>query len=191
MRDVSLEVYFSDWAPAGKINFPRTLKLVRDGLTLFEESVSDVQVNPTFAADTLQFPGGAMPLLDQQLFDRGELSHQRYFLLDSLGLPFSGVDLAITPREIEPGVVCRRLHRIAADARDPDGESAHRGRSRRRDARLLAAAGAAARSRSCGRKGRAGRACPRRAGSTARAAKRLTGKRCGRSSPASLERADP
>ena len=105
MRDVALEVDFSDWAPAGNINFPRKLKLVRDGLTLFEETVSDVQVNPTFAADTFQFPGGAMPMLDQQLFDRGELSHQWYFLLDSLGLPFTGVDLAITPRAIEPGVV--------------------------------------------------------------------------------------
>lgn len=105
MRDVALEVYFSDWAPAGKINFPRKLKLVRDGLTLFEENVSDVQVNPTFEADTFEFPGGAMPTLDQSLFDRGELSHQWYFLLDSLGLPFSGVDVAINPRVIEPGVV--------------------------------------------------------------------------------------
>jgi len=105
LRDVPLEVDFSDWAPAGNINFPRKLKLVRDGLTLFEETVSDVQVNPTFAADTFQFPGGASPVLDQPLFDRGELSHQWYFLLDSLGLPFTGVDVAITPREIEPGVV--------------------------------------------------------------------------------------
>jgi glyoxylase-like metal-dependent hydrolase (beta-lactamase superfamily II) len=105
MRDVVLEVYFSDWAPAGKIAFPRTLRLVRDGLTLLDETLSDVTVNPEFEPTAFDFPNDAMPSLDPALFARGELSHQWYYLLDSIGLPFNGVDVAITPRELGPGVL--------------------------------------------------------------------------------------
>jgi len=105
MRDVTLEVYFSDWAPAGDIAFPRTLRVVRDGLTLLDETLSDVAVNPEFEATAFDFPGGAMPSFDQALYTRGELSHQWYYLLDSIGLPFNGVDVAITPRELGTGVV--------------------------------------------------------------------------------------
>lgn len=61
-------------------------------------------VNPAFAAGTFDFPGGATPVLDQALFDRGELTHQWYYLLDSVGLPFSGIDTTITPKVLAPGV---------------------------------------------------------------------------------------
>jgi glyoxylase-like metal-dependent hydrolase (beta-lactamase superfamily II) len=105
MRDVVLEVYFSDWAPADDIAFPRKLRVVRDGLTLFEETVTEVATNPEFEANWFDFPAGAMPAFDEALFTRGELSHQWYFLLDSLGLPFSGVDVAITPKELGAGVL--------------------------------------------------------------------------------------
>jgi glyoxylase-like metal-dependent hydrolase (beta-lactamase superfamily II) len=104
MRDVKLEVFFSEWAAAGNIEFPRNIKLVRGGNTLLTEDVSDVQVNPAFAAGTFDFPGGVTPVLNQALFDRGELSHQWYYLLDSVGLPFSGIDTTITPKVLAPGV---------------------------------------------------------------------------------------
>jgi glyoxylase-like metal-dependent hydrolase (beta-lactamase superfamily II) len=105
LRDVPLEIDFSDWAPAGDLSFPRKLKVVRDGLTLFEESVSSVTVNPTFDATEFDFPGGVTPSYDAALYARGVLSHQWYYLLDSLGLPFTGVDTAITPRELATGTV--------------------------------------------------------------------------------------
>ena len=105
MRDVKLEVFFSEWAAAGNIEFPRELRVVRDGNTLFTEDVSEVEVNPAFAAGTFDFPGGVTPVFDQALFDRGELSHQWYYLLDSVGLPFSGIDTMITPKELAPGVL--------------------------------------------------------------------------------------
>jgi len=105
MRDVPLEVDFSDWAPAGEIAFPHKLRLVRDGLTLFEETVSSVTANPTFEATEFDFPGGATPSFDAALYARGELSHQWYYLLDSIGLPFSGVDVAITSRDVATGVL--------------------------------------------------------------------------------------
>jgi glyoxylase-like metal-dependent hydrolase (beta-lactamase superfamily II) len=104
MRDVTLEVFFSDWAAAGNIEFPRALRLVRDGNTLFTENVSEIAVNPAFEAGTFDFPGGAMPVLNQALLERGELSHQWYYLLDSLGLPFTGIDTTITPKVLTPGV---------------------------------------------------------------------------------------
>jgi len=105
MRDVVLEVYFSDWAPAGDIAFPRKRRLVRDGLTLLDETLSNVEVNPELEATLFEFPGGAMPAFDPALFARGELSHQWYYLLDSIGLPFNGVDVAITPKELGAGVL--------------------------------------------------------------------------------------
>jgi glyoxylase-like metal-dependent hydrolase (beta-lactamase superfamily II) len=105
-RDVRLEIFFSDWAPAGNLAFPRALRVVRDGQTLFTEEVSAVTVNPTFPATTFVFPEGVDPVFDQELYERGELSHQWYYLLDSIGLPFTGIDVAITPVEIgSPSVV--------------------------------------------------------------------------------------
>jgi glyoxylase-like metal-dependent hydrolase (beta-lactamase superfamily II) len=104
MRDVKLEVFFSEWAAAGNINFPRKVRLARGGNTLFTEDVGEIAVNPAFAAGTFDFPGGATPALDQALFDRGEQTHQWYYLLDSVGLPFSGIDTTITPKVLAPGV---------------------------------------------------------------------------------------
>jgi glyoxylase-like metal-dependent hydrolase (beta-lactamase superfamily II) len=104
LRDVPLEVFYSDWQAAGGTSFPRELRLERGGETLLTEDVSDVTIDPSFAADTFEFPAGVTPALDANLFARGELSHQWYFLLDSIGLPFNGVDLSITPTELSPGV---------------------------------------------------------------------------------------
>jgi len=64
-----------------------------------------VTVDPAFDATEFDFPGGVTPSFDASLYARGVLSHQWYYLLDSLGLPFTGVDTAITPRELATGVV--------------------------------------------------------------------------------------
>jgi glyoxylase-like metal-dependent hydrolase (beta-lactamase superfamily II) len=104
-RDVKLEVFFSDYAVAGNLEFPRKLRLARAGDTLFSEDVSSVEVNPSFEATTFDFPGGVTPAFNQELYDRGLLSHQWYYLLDSVGLPFNGIDTAITPKELAPGVL--------------------------------------------------------------------------------------
>lgn len=99
-RDVPLEVFYSEWAAAGSINFPRELRVVRAGQTLFTEQVGRVTANATYEAGFFDFPGGATPVFDANLYARGELSHTWYYLLDSIGLPFTGVDVAITPMEI-------------------------------------------------------------------------------------------
>jgi len=104
MRDVRVEVLFSEWAAAGNIEFPRERRLARDLALLLTEEVNEVEVNPAFAAGTFDFPGGVTPVLNQALLDRGELSHQWYYLLDSLGLPFTGIDTTITPKVLAPGV---------------------------------------------------------------------------------------
>ena len=100
LRDVLLEIYFEDWQPADTLRFPRSRRVVRAGQTLFTEEISAVTVNPTFDADTFAFPEGVVPEFDAALYARGELSHQWYYLLDSIGLPLSGVDLSITPMEV-------------------------------------------------------------------------------------------
>ncbi len=104
LRDVKLEVFYSEWAAAGELAFPRELRLARGGHTLLEEDVTTVEVNASFAPDLFEFPGGATPVFNQELFERGELAHQWYYLLDSIGLPFSGIDTAITPVPLGTGV---------------------------------------------------------------------------------------
>ena len=99
-RDVRLEVFYSDWATTDGVSFPRSLRVVRDGQTLFTEQVSSVTRSPTFDADFFAFPGGVMPEFNSELYARGELSQSWYYLLDSIGLPFNGIDVGITPVEI-------------------------------------------------------------------------------------------
>lgn len=103
-RDVKLQVMFSDWETEGSIKFPGSRRVIRDSLELFTEQVSSVTVDPDFDADAFEFPAGVVPEFNEALYARGMLSHQWYFLLDSLGLPFSGIDVAITPRAIAEGV---------------------------------------------------------------------------------------
>jgi glyoxylase-like metal-dependent hydrolase (beta-lactamase superfamily II) len=103
-RDVKLQVMFSDWEQEGSILFPGSRRVVRDGLELFTEQLNSVTVDPEFDADAFAFPAGVTPAFDEALYERGMLSHQWYYLLDSLGLPFTGIDVSITPVAIATGV---------------------------------------------------------------------------------------
>jgi len=103
-RDSALEIFYEDWQDAGTTAFPRSLRVVRGGHTLFTEDVTNVEVNPTFAADTFEFPAGVTPAFNADLYARGQLSSQWYYLLDAIGLPFSGIDTSINPLEVGPGV---------------------------------------------------------------------------------------
>lgn len=103
-RDSELEIFYEDWQAAGPTAYPRSLRVVRGGHTLFTEEVTAVAVNPTFAADTFQFPEGVTPQFDADLYLRGQLASQWFYLLDAVGLPFTGIDRSITPVEVGPGV---------------------------------------------------------------------------------------
>jgi glyoxylase-like metal-dependent hydrolase (beta-lactamase superfamily II) len=103
-RDTTLEIYYDDWEAAGTTSFPRSLRVVRGAHTLFSEEVSAVGVNPAFAADHFEFPAGETPQFDADLYARGQLSSQWYYLLDAVGLPFTGIDTSITVVEVGEGV---------------------------------------------------------------------------------------
>jgi glyoxylase-like metal-dependent hydrolase (beta-lactamase superfamily II) len=103
-RDSVLEVFYDDWQAAGTTAFPRSLRVVRGAHELLSEEVTAVDVNPTFAADTFEFPGDVTPVFNAELYARGRLSSQWYYLLDAIGLPFNGIDTAITPVEVGSGV---------------------------------------------------------------------------------------
>jgi hypothetical protein len=104
-RDVSLEVFFADWAPAGDTSFPRSARVLVGGRELFSQQLSDVILNPTVEASTFEFPDGVTPVFDAALYARGELSHQWYQMFDSYGLPVSGVDVSLTPVDVAPNVL--------------------------------------------------------------------------------------
>jgi glyoxylase-like metal-dependent hydrolase (beta-lactamase superfamily II) len=99
-RDVALEIFYGNWTTTDDLPFPRSVRVARAGHTLFSEEIDAVTVNPAFEAATFDFPADVAPRFDAELYERGELSHQWYYLLDSIGLPFSGVDVQITPTEI-------------------------------------------------------------------------------------------
>jgi glyoxylase-like metal-dependent hydrolase (beta-lactamase superfamily II) len=103
-RDTTLVISYNDWQAAATTAFPRSLSVERGSQELFTEEVTAVTVNPTFSADTFEFPGAATPVFDAELYARGQLSSQWYYLLDSVGLPFSGIDTSITPVELGAGV---------------------------------------------------------------------------------------
>ena len=103
-RDSSLEIFYDEWEAAGTTAFPRSLRVVRGAHTLFTEEVSEVAVNPTFRADAFEFPDGITPTFDAELYARGELSSQWFYLLDAIGLPFTGIDTTINPAEVGAGV---------------------------------------------------------------------------------------
>jgi glyoxylase-like metal-dependent hydrolase (beta-lactamase superfamily II) len=104
-RDATLEVFYEDWQQVGTTAaFPHSLRVARGGNDLFKEEVTTVAANPTFAADTFEFPAGVTPAFNADLYARGQLSSQWYYLLDSIGLPFSGIDTSITPVEVGEGV---------------------------------------------------------------------------------------
>lgn len=103
-RDVMVQVMFGDWQDEGSIKFPGSRRVVRDGLELFSEQLNAVTVDPDLPADAFEFPAGVTPQFDENLFQRGLLSSGWYFLLDSLGLPFTGIDRSITPVAVGEGV---------------------------------------------------------------------------------------
>lgn len=104
-RDVAVVVDYTGWqsTDAG-ISYPTSVTLSRNGEVLFESEVSGFEANPEFDPATFEFPPASAPQFDPALFERGALSHQWYFLLDSIGLPFSGIDTLVTAAEIAPGV---------------------------------------------------------------------------------------
>lgn len=104
-RDVDLEIMYSGWQTTSEeIGYPSTVQLVRNGDVLLEQEVLGFSVNPSFSADLFAFPENVEPVLDEALFARGGEVHQWYFLLDSIGLPFAGIDTAITAVDAAPGV---------------------------------------------------------------------------------------
>jgi len=105
LRDVTLEVEYTNWqTTATGVAYPGTVELIRDGDVLISQQVSGFETNPAFAAGTFDFPTDATPMLDAELFARGTMVSQWYYLLDSIGLPFFGVDTGITPVEVVEGV---------------------------------------------------------------------------------------
>jgi glyoxylase-like metal-dependent hydrolase (beta-lactamase superfamily II) len=104
-RDVVTSVEYADWVKTENGGaYPATVRLVRDDMMLFEQTVSAFEVNPSFESDTFEFPAEAAPEFDDDLFARGARSNGWYFLLESIGLPLSGIDDMVAPADVAPGV---------------------------------------------------------------------------------------
>jgi len=104
-RDVVTSVAFEGWqSTESGVAYPSSVRLSRDDLLLLEQEVTSFEVNPDFDADTFQFPAESAPVFDAALFARGGRSNQWYFLLESIGLPFTGIDTMVNAVEVAPGV---------------------------------------------------------------------------------------
>jgi glyoxylase-like metal-dependent hydrolase (beta-lactamase superfamily II) len=104
--DVPLEVFYDDWrAVEGGPAQPRRVILALGGRVLHDEARSEIVANPTLPATTFAVPGGAsIGAVDAAVATVGEHNAQFHQQFASLGIPLDGLQIAIDPIQISPGV---------------------------------------------------------------------------------------
>lgn len=103
--DVPVDVYLLDWkASAQGTYFPTTTLLAIDKELAYQETRGEVEVNPTIAAQTFEFPAGAMPAADAALAQRGAAWFPFLEAFGALGVPLEGDQTFVMSQELSPGV---------------------------------------------------------------------------------------
>lgn len=101
-RDTTLEVIYEDWQ-GDKVKFPNKVTIQLGGHTIHVENRSDLQLDPSFAADAFTIPAEANAMFDQTLADWGEKTHQFFQVFTSLGIPLDFRQNAAMVKEVEAG----------------------------------------------------------------------------------------
>jgi len=103
-RDTPLEILFSGWESVGELRFPGRVSLVLGGQTLMEETRTEVQVDPAFAADVFALPATEIPPFDADAAERGRKTSQYFQMFAAVGLPREGDQTTVEATELAPGV---------------------------------------------------------------------------------------
>jgi glyoxylase-like metal-dependent hydrolase (beta-lactamase superfamily II) len=77
LGDVELLVRFDDWADAGDLRFPRSLRMTMDGVVLLTESERSVEVDGAVAPDLYAPLEGAAPITEEDDYAWG-LQHSQW-----------------------------------------------------------------------------------------------------------------
>jgi glyoxylase-like metal-dependent hydrolase (beta-lactamase superfamily II) len=105
-RDVPLEIFYEGWeGTQGGLLFPKNVYIGLDGHLVAIETRKTVTVNPTLAASLFQFPSGSQtPTYNAADAARGAANHQYHQVFSSFGIALDGLDLTVTPTQLDPGV---------------------------------------------------------------------------------------
>lgn len=103
-RDVELTVTYADWQAYAGIKFPKAVTMSINGVPVYNETRSEVQVNPTFDAQFFELPPENNATFDTELSDFGEHSHQWLQAFVSAGLSMDAPQLDVVSLELAPGV---------------------------------------------------------------------------------------
>ncbi len=102
-RDVPLEVAYADWQPYGSIFFPTTVTITLAGESIYQETRTNIEVNPTLAGTLFDIPAGITPVFDAGLADRGKRTSQYVQSFAAIGFIKDGAHTTVDAVEIAPG----------------------------------------------------------------------------------------
>ncbi len=104
VRDISIEVVYSDWSVQGEVSFPRHVELFTGGLSVQDEVRVAVNTNPDFDEGTFELPATAKnPVADSEALAFGEKNHQVINAFFSMGFKYHQ-STGISQSEVIPGV---------------------------------------------------------------------------------------
>ena len=104
IRDISIEVIYSDWSEQGDVRFPGRVELLTGGLSVQDEVRIAFDSNPSFDEGTFDLPDSAdNPVVNTDALAFGQKNHQVMKAFFSMGFPYNqSTDIASS--EVIPGV---------------------------------------------------------------------------------------
>ena len=104
VRDISIEVVYSDWSAQGDVSFPRHVELFTGGMSVQDEVRVAVNTSPKFDDGTFELPANVKnPIVDSEALAFGERNHQVINAFFSMGFKYNQ-STEISQSEVVPGV---------------------------------------------------------------------------------------
>ena len=109
--DVVLEVNYSNYSVVNDYSLAENISITYHDLVVYEETRTNIQVNPTFATTLFDFPAGANPVYNATDFTRGAKMSNFHQSWLGIGAPRDGRGINLTATEIVPNVFLLRNER--------------------------------------------------------------------------------
>ena len=104
VRDISIEVVYSDWSEHGSVRFPGRVELFTGGLSVQDEVRVAVDSNPIFDENTFDLPDNSdNPVVDTDALVFGQKNHQVMQAFFSMGFMYNQ-STEISQSDVMPGV---------------------------------------------------------------------------------------